>query len=73
MILTNLDTADVVAVLEKRTQDKLRTRLEQLTEQERSQIAEVAIDMWEPYANVCEELLPNATVTVDRFHVAEMD
>lgn len=60
LILTNLDTANVVAVLEKRTQDKLRTRLEQLTEQERSQIAEVAIDMWEPYSAVCEELLPNA-------------
>ena len=71
LILTNLDTGDVVDVLEKRTQDKLRARLEQLTHQERSQIAEVAIDMWEPYSNVCEELLPNADITVDRFHVAK--
>jgi len=71
LILTNLDTADVVDVLEKRTQEKLRTRLEQLTEQERSQIGEVAIDMWEPYSNVCEELLPNAIIIVDRFHVAK--
>jgi len=71
LILTNLDTGDVVDVLEKRTQDKLRARLEQLTQQERSQIAEVAIDMWEPYSNVCEELLPNADITVDRFHVAK--
>jgi transposase len=70
LILTNLDTAEVVDVLEKRTQDKLRSRLEQLTQQERSQIEEVAIDMWEPYSNVCEELLPNADITVDRFHVA---
>jgi transposase len=71
LILTNLDTGDVVDVLEKRTQDKLRSRLEQLTEHERSQIEEVAIDMWEPYSNVCEELLPNADITVDRFHVAK--
>lgn len=71
LILTDLDTGDVVDVLEKRTQDKLRARLEQLTQQERSQIAEVAIDMWEPYSNVCEELLPNADITVDRFHVAK--
>ena len=71
LILTNLDTADVVDVLEKRTQEKLRTRLEQLTKQERSQIEEVAIDMWEPYSDVCEELLPNAIITVDRFHVAK--
>ena len=27
--------------------------------------------MWEPYSNVCEELLPNAHITVDRFHVAK--
>jgi transposase len=71
LVLTNLDTAEVVDVLEKRTQDKLRARLAQLTQQERSQIEEVAIDMWEPYSNVCEELLPNADITVDRFHVAK--
>ena len=71
LVLTNLDTAEVVDVLEKRTQDKLRARLAQLTQQERSQIEEVAIDMWEPYSNVCEELLPNAHITVDRFHVAK--
>ena len=71
LILTNLDTADVVDVLEKRTKDKLHARLEQLTQQERSQIEEVAIDMREPYSNVCEELLPNADITVDRFHVAK--
>jgi transposase len=71
LVLTNLDTAEVVDVLEKRTQDKLRDRLAQLTQQERSQIVEVAIDMWEPYSNVCEELLPNAHITVDRFHVAK--
>ena len=72
LILTNLDTGCVVDVLEKRTKEKLRARLEQLTEQERSQIAEVAIDMWEPYSNVCEELLPNAIITVDRFHVTKV-
>ncbi len=71
LVLTNLDTTEVVDVLEKRTQEKLRARLEQLAEQERSQIVEVAIDMWEPYSNVCEELLPNAIITVDRFHVAK--
>jgi len=71
LILTNLDSGAVVDVLEKRTQDKLRARLEQLTEQERERIKEVVIDMWNPYATVCEELLPNAIITVDRFHVMQ--
>jgi transposase len=71
LILSNLDTGEVADIIEKRTQEKLRCRLEQLTAQERAQIQEVAIDMWEPYAIVCAELLPNAIITVDRFHVAQ--
>lgn len=71
LILSNLDTGEVVDVIEKRTQEKLRQRLEQLIPQERDQIVEIAIDMWEPYANVCSELLPNAVIIVDRFHVAK--
>ena len=47
LILTNLDTGEVVDVLEKRTQEKLRSRVTQLAEEERAHIEEVAIDMWE--------------------------
>ena len=69
LILTNLDTKEVVDVLEARTQEKLRARLEQLSPFERAQIQEVAIDMWNPYDTVCAELLPHAVITADRFHV----
>ena len=71
LILTNLDTKDVVDVLKARTQEKLRTRLEQLSPIERAQIQEVAIDMWNPYDTVCAELLPHAVITADRFHVMQ--
>ncbi len=71
LILTNLDTAEVVEVLQQRTQEKLRDRLKQLSPKECAQIEEVAIDMWKPYDTVCTALLPNADVTVDRFHVMQ--
>lgn len=71
LILTDLDTGNVLEVLQERTQAKLRVRLEQLSPQERAQIEEVAIDMWKPYDTVCTQLLPNAHVTVDRFHVMQ--
>ena len=71
LILTNLDTKEVVDVLEARTQEKLRTRLQQLSPFERAQIQEVAIDMWNPYDTVCAELLPRAVITADRFHVMQ--
>ena len=34
-----------------------------------NQIEEVSIDLWKPYKTVVEELIPNAQVVVDRFHV----
>jgi len=71
LILSNLDTGEIVDVIEKRTKEKLRSRLEKLTSVERNQITEVAIDMWEPYADACSELLPQAVITVDRFHVTK--
>ena len=71
LILTNLDTKEVVDVLKARTQEKLRTRLQQLSPFERAQIQEVAIDMWNPYDTVCAELLPRAVITADRFHVMQ--
>jgi transposase len=71
LILSNLDTGDVLDVLSKRTKQKLRERLEQLSPEQRAQIQEVSLDMWEPYVDVCEGLLPNARITVDRFHVMQ--
>ena len=71
LILTNLDTKEIVDVLNSRTQEKLRARLERLSPFERAQIQEVAIDMWSPYDTVCAELLPHAVITADRFHVMQ--
>ena len=33
------------------------------------QIEEVSIDLWKPYKSLVKELMPNADVTIDRFHV----
>lgn len=71
LILSNLDTKEIVDVLKSRTQEKLRARLERLSVFERAQIQEVAIDMWSPYDAVCAELLPHAVITADRFHVMQ--
>ncbi len=34
-----------------------------------NQIEEVSIDLWSPYKNLVEELMPKANVTADSFHV----
>ncbi|ALB39738.1 hypothetical protein AA650_04010 [Anabaena sp. WA102] len=33
------------------------------------QIVEVSMDLWSPYKSLVEELMPNANITADRFHV----
>ena len=37
----------------------------------RHTIAAVAIDMWEPYINAVEEMLPEADIVHDKFHIAK--
>jgi len=32
-------------------------------------IEEVSIDLWKPYKNLIEEMMPNAEAVADRFHV----
>ncbi|AUB42542.1 Transposase [Nostoc flagelliforme CCNUN1] len=34
-----------------------------------NQIEEVSIDLWSPYKSLVEDLMPNANITADRFHV----
>ncbi|PSO74946.1 MAG: hypothetical protein BRC40_06030 [Cyanobacteria bacterium QH_8_48_120] len=34
-----------------------------------NQIEEVSIDLWKSYQSVVEQLLPNAKVVADRFHI----
>ena len=35
-------------------------------------IEEVSIDLWRPYRDLVEEVMPNATVVADRFHVTKV-
>ena len=56
-------------MLKNRTQVKVKKYLEAGGEEVLEQIEEVSIDMWKPYKNVSEALMPQAEVVVDRFHV----
>jgi transposase len=61
----------VLAVLPDRTQQTLSTWLRQLPEPIRRQIRTVCTDMWEAYVAAVREVLPHATLVIDRFHVAK--
>ena len=68
-VLVDLDTGKPIAILAKRTQEKIRETLMGWGKEVLAQIEEVSIDLWSAYKNLVKELMPSAEVVADRFHV----
>jgi transposase len=60
----------VLAVLEDRLKATVVNWLKAIPKTHRAQITTVCTDMWEGYVSAAREVLPTATVVIDRFHVA---
>jgi transposase len=59
-----------LAVLPDRLQATLIAWLESIPEAIRAAITTVCTDIWEGYISAVEQMLPGATIVLDRFHVA---
>lgn len=70
-ILSDLDNARVLDVARDRKEESLAELFGKMPEEQRQEIAAVAIDMWEPYINAVVELLPEADIVHDKFHIAK--
>nr|WP_144051088.1 ISL3 family transposase [Calothrix sp. PCC 6303] len=68
-VLVDLDASKLLAILNGRTQDKIKEALSGWGLEVLQQIEEVSIDLWQGYKNLVMELMPNAQVVADRFHV----
>jgi transposase len=68
-VLVDLDTRKPVALLEKRNKEVIAKYLSSLGLEVLEQIEEVSIDLWKPYKSVVEQMLPNAQIVADRFHI----
>ena len=68
-VLVDLEKRKPIALLEKRNKEVIAEYLLGLGSEILNQIEEVSIDLWRPYKSVVEELIPNAQVVADRFHV----
>lgn len=68
-VLVDLDTHLLIEIVKSRRMLELRSVFEGWGSEVLGQITEVSIDLWSPYKNIVEELMPNADVTADRFHV----
>lgn len=68
-VLVDLDTQKPIEIVKSRRMLELREVLQGWGSEVLEQIQEVSIDLWSPYKKLVEELMPNADVTADRFHV----
>jgi transposase len=71
-VLVKLETRQPITLSPSRTQEALRQILNQWGAEVLKGIAGVSIDLWKPYQSLVEEMMPNATVVADRFHVMQL-
>jgi transposase len=68
-IIVDLDTRKPIEIVKSRRIEDIAEVLMGWGSEVLEQIKEVSIDLWSPYKKLVEELMPNADITADRFHV----
>jgi len=69
-ILTNVEQRTVIDMLTTRTKDVVSRYLHKMPDKQYIEL--VAMDMWQPYRDAVRDILPQATVVIDRFHVVRL-
>lgn len=69
-VITNIQNNTVVEVLPDRNKKTVADYLFKL--HDRENIKYVAMDMWRPYREAVEIVLPQATIVIDKFHVVRL-
>jgi len=68
-VLIDLEKSKLIGILAGRKQEEIRELLLGWGKEVLEQIEEVSIDLWKGYRNLVKDLMPNAQVVADRFHV----
>ncbi|MEW5288587.1 ISL3 family transposase [Erwinia papayae] len=69
-VITNIEQQTIVDILDNRSNTTITRYLSM--RKDRDQVRYVAMEMWEPYRQAVETMLPEATVVIDKFHVVRM-
>jgi transposase len=68
-VLHNNETGKVIDVIEDRTEKVAKELLNKIPEVQRDSIEAVTMDMWPAYMNAVHEVLPDADIVHDKFHI----
>jgi transposase len=69
-VIANIQNNTIVELLPNRNKDTVARFLHHLGGKEHIQY--VAMDMWTPYRDAVQAVLPEATIVIDKFHVVRM-
>jgi transposase len=69
-VITNIENNTVVELLANRNKETIAKYLSNLEGKEH--IHYVTMDMWRPYKDAVEDILPQAKIVIDKFHVVKM-
>jgi transposase len=69
-VITNIENNTVVELLANRNKETIIKYLYQLDGKEHIQY--VTMDMWRPYKDAVEDVLPQANIVIDKFHVVKL-
>lgn len=70
-VLSDLENGCVHDVIEHRTQEQSEKLLNFLTPLQRRTVTCVCMDMWQPYRQAAQAVMPQAAIVHDRFHVSQ--
>lgn len=68
-VLHDNETGKVIDVVEGRTEEAAKELLNKIPEDKRNLIEAVTMDMWPAYMNSVYEILPDADIVHDKFHI----
>lgn len=71
-VLTDIERRCIIDLLRTRDKESVKNYLQRLPVSIRTGITCVCMDMWQPYKQACNDLLPHATVIVDHFHIVKL-
>jgi transposase len=69
-VIANIANNTIVELLPNRNKETVVRYLHHLEGKERIQY--VAMDMWAPYRDACQAVIPDANIVIDKFHVVKM-
>jgi transposase len=68
-VLIDIDRSKLLAIVEGRTKEEIKKVFEEWGSEVLKGIEEVSIDLWKGYKSLATEMIPNAQIVADRFHV----